>query len=108
MCYFHLNTGLGSEGGSTGAAEFVGCQSGFASTSGRILGALRACVRIFGGCGSILVLATAPACTGFMGLATSPSDTAVLVSERPGCTRPLILTSSPKGSSALVLALCCI
>ncbi|CAI9603187.1 unnamed protein product [Staurois parvus] len=25
-------------GGSTGAAEFVGCQSGLASTSGRILG----------------------------------------------------------------------
>ncbi|CAI9599678.1 unnamed protein product [Staurois parvus] len=37
-------------GGSTGAAEFVGCQLGFASTSGRILGALWACVRILGGC----------------------------------------------------------
>ncbi|CAI9544169.1 unnamed protein product [Staurois parvus] len=33
-----------------GAAEFVGCQAGFASTCGRILGALRASVRILGGC----------------------------------------------------------
>ncbi|CAI9604247.1 unnamed protein product, partial [Staurois parvus] len=73
-------------GGSTGAAEFVGCQSGFVSTSGRILGALWACVQILGGCGTILVLATAPACTGLMGLATSPSHTAVLVCERPRCT----------------------
>ncbi|CAI9608361.1 unnamed protein product, partial [Staurois parvus] len=73
-------------GGSTGAAEFVGCQSKVASTSGRILGALRACVQIFGGCGTILVLATAPACTTLMGLATSPSDTAVLVCEKAGCT----------------------
>ncbi|CAI9575439.1 unnamed protein product [Staurois parvus] len=61
-----------------GAAEFVGCQSGFASTSGRILGALWACVRILGGCRTLLVLATAPACTGVMGLATSPNHTAVL------------------------------
>ncbi|CAI9578734.1 unnamed protein product [Staurois parvus] len=91
-----------------GAAEFLGCQLGFASTSGRILGALWACVRILGGCGTILVLATAPACTALMGLTTSPSHTAVLVYERPGCTRPLVLTSSPKGSVALVLALCCI
>ncbi|CAI9606805.1 unnamed protein product [Staurois parvus] len=91
-----------------GAAEFVGCQSVFASTSGRILGALRACVQILGDCGTILVLATAPACTALMGLATSPSNTAVLVCERPGCTRPLVLASSPKGSTALVLALCCI
>ncbi|CAI9609016.1 unnamed protein product [Staurois parvus] len=95
-------------GGSTGTAECVGCQSGFASTSGRILGALWVCVRILGGCGTILVLATTPACTALMGLATSPSDTAVLVCERPGSTRPLVLNSSPKGSAALVLALCCI
>ncbi|CAI9580224.1 unnamed protein product [Staurois parvus] len=46
-----------------GAAEFVGCQSGFVSTSGRILGALRACVRILGGCKTILVLATSLYCT---------------------------------------------
>ncbi|CAI9539226.1 unnamed protein product [Staurois parvus] len=85
-----------------GAAEFVGCQSGFASTSGRVLGALWACVRILGGCGTILVLATAPACTALMGLATSPSDTAVLVCERPGCTRLLVLASSPKGSAAIL------
>ncbi|CAI9534472.1 unnamed protein product [Staurois parvus] len=95
-------------GGSTGAAEFVGCQSGFTSTSGSIVGAVRACVRILGGCETILVLATAPACTALMGLATSPSDTAVLVCERPGCTRPLVPTSSPKVRAALVLALCCI
>ncbi|CAI9550401.1 unnamed protein product [Staurois parvus] len=38
--------------------EFVGCLSGFASTSGRILGDLWAFVRILGGCGTILVLAT--------------------------------------------------
>ncbi|CAI9581390.1 unnamed protein product, partial [Staurois parvus] len=69
-----------------GAAEFVGCQSGFASTSRRILGALRACVQIFCGCGTILVLATAPACTALMELTTSPSHTAVLICERPGCT----------------------
>ncbi|CAI9554888.1 unnamed protein product [Staurois parvus] len=43
-----------------------------------------------------------------MELATSPSYTAVLVCERPGCTRQLVLASSPKGSVALVLALCCI
>ncbi|CAI9614655.1 unnamed protein product, partial [Staurois parvus] len=61
-------------------------KSGFASTSGRILGALQACVRILGGCKTILVLATAPACTALMGLATLPSDTAVLVCERLGCT----------------------
>ncbi|CAI9564292.1 unnamed protein product [Staurois parvus] len=73
-----------------------------------ILGALQACVQIFGGCGTILVLATAPACTALMGLTTSPSHTEVLVCERPGCIRPLVLTSSPKGSVALVLALCCI
>ncbi|CAI9613351.1 unnamed protein product [Staurois parvus] len=91
-----------------GAAEFVGCQSGFASTSGRILGPLRVCVRILGGCGTILVLTTTSACTALMGLATSPSHTAVLICERPGCTRPLVLSSSPKGSVALVLALCCI
>ncbi|CAI9573176.1 unnamed protein product, partial [Staurois parvus] len=83
--------------GSTGAAEFVGCQSGFASTSGRILGALWACVRILGGYGTTLVLATAPVCTGLIGQTTSPSDTAVLICERPGCTRPLVLASSPKG-----------
>ncbi|CAI9614693.1 unnamed protein product, partial [Staurois parvus] len=100
--------GWAVNGGSTGAAEFVGCQSGFASTSGRILEALRACVQILCGCGIILVLATAPACTGLMGLATSPSHTAVLICERPGCTRPLVLASSPKGSAVLVLALCCI
>ncbi|CAI9549825.1 unnamed protein product, partial [Staurois parvus] len=94
-------------GGSTGAAEFVGCQSGFASTSGKILGVLQACVRILGGCGTILVLPTAPACTAPMGLATSPSHIAVLVCERPGCTRPLVLASSPKVALALVLALCC-
>ncbi|CAI9586900.1 unnamed protein product, partial [Staurois parvus] len=29
--------GWAVNGGNTGAAEFVGCQSGFASTSGRIL-----------------------------------------------------------------------
>ncbi|CAI9599839.1 unnamed protein product, partial [Staurois parvus] len=69
-----------------GAAEFVDSQTGFASTSGRILGALRACVRILGGCGTILVLATVPDCTALMGLAMSPSDTAVLVCEGPGCT----------------------
>ncbi|CAI9542539.1 unnamed protein product, partial [Staurois parvus] len=92
----------------TGAAEFVGCQSGFASTSGRILGALQACVRLLGGCGTILVLAAAATCTTLMGLAMSPSDTAVLVCERPGCTRSLVLASLPKGSVALVLALCCI
>ncbi|CAI9593466.1 unnamed protein product [Staurois parvus] len=91
-----------------GAAEFVGCQSGFASTSGRTLWALRACVQILGGCGTILVLATAAACTALVGLATSPSHTAVLVCKRPGCTRSLMLASSPKGSVALVLALCCI
>ncbi|CAI9602396.1 unnamed protein product [Staurois parvus] len=91
-----------------GAAEFVGCQSGFASTSGRILGALRACVRILGGCGTTLMLVTVPACTALMGLATSPSDTEVLVCERPGCIRPLVLASSLKGRVALVLALCCI
>ncbi|CAI9547483.1 unnamed protein product [Staurois parvus] len=73
-----------------------------------ILGALQACVRILGGCGTILVLATAPAYTTLMGLATSPSHTAVLICKRPGCTRPLVLASSPKGSVALVLALCCI
>ncbi|CAI9602286.1 unnamed protein product [Staurois parvus] len=95
-------------GGSTGAAVFVGCQAGFSSTSGRILGALQAFVRILGGCGTILVFATAPACTALMGLATSPSHTAVLVCERPGCTRPLVFANSPKGSVALVLALCCI
>ncbi|CAI9588557.1 unnamed protein product [Staurois parvus] len=43
-----------------------------------------------------------------MGLAKSPSHTAVLVCERPRCTRPLVLASSPKGRAALVLALCCI
>ncbi|CAI9605769.1 unnamed protein product [Staurois parvus] len=43
-----------------------------------------------------------------MGLTTSPSHTAVLICERPRCTRPLELSSSPKGSAALVLALCCI
>ncbi|CAI9556906.1 unnamed protein product [Staurois parvus] len=43
-----------------------------------------------------------------MGLAMPPNDTAVLICERPGCTRPLVLASSPKGSVALVLALCCI
>ncbi|CAI9547991.1 unnamed protein product, partial [Staurois parvus] len=100
--------GWAVNGGSTGAAEFLGCQSGFASTSGRILGALQACVRILCGCGTILVLTTAPACTALMGLTTSPSHTAVLICERPGCTRPLVLASSPKGSVALVLALCCI
>ncbi|CAI9560579.1 unnamed protein product, partial [Staurois parvus] len=68
------------------AAEFVGCQSGFASTSGRILGALRACLQILGGHEALLVLATAPACTTLMGLTTSPSHTAVLVCERRGCT----------------------
>ncbi|CAI9541923.1 unnamed protein product [Staurois parvus] len=57
---------MGGGGGGTGAAEFVGCQSGFASTSGRILGALEAFVQIFGGCRTILVLATAPACTALM------------------------------------------
>ncbi|CAI9623337.1 unnamed protein product, partial [Staurois parvus] len=56
-----------------------------ASTFGRILGALQACVRILGGCRTILVLATAPAYTTLIGLATSPSHTAVLVCERPGC-----------------------
>ncbi|CAI9579359.1 unnamed protein product [Staurois parvus] len=71
--------GWAVNGGSTSAAKFVDCQSGFASTSGRILGALRACVRILGGCETILVLATTPACTALMGLATSPSHTAVLV-----------------------------
>ncbi|CAI9575796.1 unnamed protein product [Staurois parvus] len=100
--------GWAVNGGSTSATEFVGCQSGFASTSGRILGALWTCVRILGGCGTILVLATTPACTTLMRLATSPSDTAMLVCERPGCTRSLMLASSPKGSVALVLALCCI
>ncbi|CAI9534663.1 unnamed protein product, partial [Staurois parvus] len=99
--------GWAVNGGSTGAAKFVGCQSGFASTSGRILGALRVCVRILGACGTILVLATTPACTTLMGLATSPSDTVVLVCERLGCTRSLVLASSLKGSVALVLALCC-
>ncbi|CAI9583484.1 unnamed protein product, partial [Staurois parvus] len=69
-----------------GAAEFVDCQSRFASTFGRILGALQACVRILGDCRTILVLATAPACTALMGLTTSPSYTAVLICERPGCT----------------------
>ncbi|CAI9536619.1 unnamed protein product, partial [Staurois parvus] len=63
-----------------------GCKSGFASTSGRVLGALWACVRILGGCGTILVLATALACTGLMGLTMSPSHTAVLICERPRCT----------------------
>ncbi|CAI9572602.1 unnamed protein product [Staurois parvus] len=92
----------------TDAAEFVGCHSGFASTSGKIVEALRACVRILGGCRTILVLATSPACTALMGLVMSPSDSAVLVCEKPGCTRPLVLASSPKGSMALVLALCCI
>ncbi|CAI9601014.1 unnamed protein product [Staurois parvus] len=43
-----------------GAAEFVGCQSGFENTSGRILRALRTCVRILGGCRTILLLTTAP------------------------------------------------
>ncbi|CAI9565411.1 unnamed protein product, partial [Staurois parvus] len=100
--------GWAVNGGSTGAAEFVGYQSGFASTSGRILGTLWACVRILGGCGTILVLATALACTGLMGLVTSPSHTAVLVCERPRCTKPPVFASSPKGSAALVLALCCI
>ncbi|CAI9580910.1 unnamed protein product, partial [Staurois parvus] len=100
--------GWAVNGGSTGAAEFVDCQSGFASTSRRILGALRACVRILGGCRTLLVLATAQACTTLMGLATSPSHTAVLICERPRCTRPLVLDSSPKGNVALVLALCCI
>ncbi|CAI9534245.1 unnamed protein product [Staurois parvus] len=28
--------------------------------------------------------------TGLMGLATSPSHTAVLICERPRCTRPLV------------------
>ncbi|CAI9610968.1 unnamed protein product, partial [Staurois parvus] len=64
----------------------MGCQSGFASTSGRILGALWACVQILGGCGTILLLTTAPACTALMGLTTSPSHTAVLICERPRCT----------------------
>ncbi|CAI9612694.1 unnamed protein product, partial [Staurois parvus] len=100
--------GWAVNGGSTGAAEFVGCQSGFASTSGRILGAQWAFVQILGSCGTILVHATALACTALMGLATSPSDTAVLVCKKPGCTRPLVLASSPKGRVALVLAHCCI
>ncbi|CAI9624725.1 unnamed protein product, partial [Staurois parvus] len=100
--------GWAVNGGNTGAAEFVGCQSGFASTSVRTLGALRACVRIVCGCWTILVLTTSPACTALMGLTTSPSHTAVLICERPGCTRPLVLASSPKGSVALVLAMCCI
>ncbi|CAI9608643.1 unnamed protein product, partial [Staurois parvus] len=100
--------GWAVNGGSTGAAEFVGCQSGFASTSRRILGALWACVRILSGCGTILVFATAPACTALMGLTTSPSQTAVLICERPRCTRPLVIASSPKHSTALVLAFCCI
>ncbi|CAI9566502.1 unnamed protein product, partial [Staurois parvus] len=47
-------------------------------------------------------------CTALIGLVRSPSHTAVLVCERPGCTRPLVLAGSPKGSAALVLALCCI
>ncbi|CAI9608894.1 unnamed protein product, partial [Staurois parvus] len=100
--------GWAVNGGSTGPAEFVRFQLGFASTSRRILGALRACVRILCGCGTILVLATAPACTALMELTTSSSHTAVLVCERPGCTRPLVLDSSPKGRVALILALCCI
>ncbi|CAI9564801.1 unnamed protein product, partial [Staurois parvus] len=83
-------------GGSTGAVEYVGCQSGFASTSGRILGALQACVRILSGCGTILVLATASACTALMGLTMSPSHTAVLICERPGCSRPLVLRQFTK------------
>ncbi|CAI9535530.1 unnamed protein product [Staurois parvus] len=82
--------GWAVNGGSTRAAEFVGCQSEFVSTSRRIIGALQACVRILGGCGTILVLTTAPACTALMGLATSPSHTELLVCERPGCTRPLV------------------
>ncbi|CAI9622366.1 unnamed protein product [Staurois parvus] len=41
-------------------------------------------VQILGGCGTILVLTTAPACTTLIGHATSPSHTAVLVCERPG------------------------
>ncbi|CAI9537708.1 unnamed protein product [Staurois parvus] len=56
----------------------------FTSTSGRILWALPVCVRILGGCGTIVVLTTAPACTALMGLATSPSYTALLICERPG------------------------
>ncbi|CAI9598716.1 unnamed protein product, partial [Staurois parvus] len=36
------------------------------------------------------------------------SKKSMLVCERPGCTRPLVLASSPKGRAALVLALCCI
>ncbi|CAI9545847.1 unnamed protein product [Staurois parvus] len=91
-----------------GAAEFVGCQSGFASTSGRIIGALWACANFWWLWWTILVLTTAPACTGFMGLAMSPSHTAVLVCERPRCSRPQVVASSPKGSAAIVLALCCI
>ncbi|CAI9546483.1 unnamed protein product [Staurois parvus] len=34
-----------------------------------------------------------------MGLTMSPSHTAVLVCERPGCTRPLVIASSPKERS---------
>ncbi|CAI9607569.1 unnamed protein product [Staurois parvus] len=62
-----------------GAAESMGCQSGFASMSGRTLGALWACVRILGDCGTLLVLTAAPNCTALLGLSTSPSDTAILV-----------------------------
>ncbi|CAI9603056.1 unnamed protein product, partial [Staurois parvus] len=43
-----------------GAAEFVVCQSGFASTSRRILGALRACVRILSGCRTRQYLCSPP------------------------------------------------
>ncbi|CAI9548914.1 unnamed protein product, partial [Staurois parvus] len=37
-------SGLDSESGKYGCCRICGCQSGFASTSGRILGALRPCV----------------------------------------------------------------
>ncbi|CAI9564239.1 unnamed protein product [Staurois parvus] len=95
-------------GGSTGAAEFCGL-------SNRDCKHIRKDTRSSTGlCANSLWLRdNTCACHGTSlyctyGLTKSPSHTAVLICERPGCTRPLLLASSPKDSVALVLALCCI
>ncbi|CAI9622836.1 unnamed protein product, partial [Staurois parvus] len=100
-------SGLGSEWGKYGCCRICGLSIGICKH-------IRKDTRSSTGlCANSLWLrdntcATAPACSALMGLTISPSHTAVLICERPGCTRPLVLASSPKSSVALVLALCCI
>ncbi|CAI9615695.1 unnamed protein product [Staurois parvus] len=87
----------------------MGCQYGFASTSGRILGALWACVcEFFVAEGQYLC---SPPHQLVLHLWDLPRRQVILqcwYMKDPGCTRPLVLASSPKGSAALVLAPCCI